>query len=430
MDYSLKKRVTLNFLFFFLIIFSYYIAKPIRNSLFLEWMGPEQLPFVYLLSSFITLLGAFLFDFLLNRVRPRFLVPASLLFFCLALAAFWSAFKVFDQLGPSLSFVLFLFISFFAVVSVTLFWSTCNDSFKEGEGRAVYSWIGLGGILGGIAGGEATKRLAVAVGTENLLLLSAVILFLALPLPYFSIAKTHPGPARGPVIRGSVPNEFKAAHGLGIIFRNRYVALIAGLVVIGTLVATLFDFQYQSIIKEAALPKDERTALFGRIFSYINLIAIGTHLFITRFLLRKLGPSAGLLPLPVIALFGAALLGAAPVLATVVVLWSVSGGLAYSLNQVSKESLYLPTSREVKYKAKMFIDTFGYRFGDAIASLLMLLLVNMMGMPARSLLAGNIILALCWLGLVLFLYVRYFRKGGGKASVSLCNERSNDEERR
>ncbi|MBF0431675.1 MAG: MFS transporter [Fibrobacteria bacterium] len=409
MNILLRNRVIGNFLFFFLIIFSYYIAKPVRNSLFLEWMGPEQLPFVYLLSSFITLIGAFLFDFLLNKVLPRYLIPLSLFFFCIVLTAFGFAFKSYSNLGPSLSFTLFLFISFFAVVSVTLFWSACNDSFTESEGRSVYGWIGLGGILGGIAGGETTKGLVAYLGTENLLFVSAGILMLSIPFPYFSISKVHDKPKNPKNNVKKSEKEFGSSHGLAIIFRNRYITVIACLVVLGTLTATLFDFQYQTIIKEAALAKNERTALFGRIFSYTNIIAIFTHLFLTRYVLKKFGPARGLLPLPVIALIGAVSLGAAPVLLTVVVLWSVSGGLAYSLNQVSKETMYLPTPREVKYKAKMFIDTFGYRFGDALASLLLLFFINFLGLPPRILLFGNIALALCWLALVIYIYLKFFK---------------------
>ena len=42
-------------------------------------------------------------------------------------------------------------------------------------------------------------------------------------------------------------------------------------------------------------------------------------------------------------------------------------GFAYSINQSAKEALYVPTSKEEKYKAKAFIDMFVQRFGKVLA---------------------------------------------------------------
>ena len=44
-------KALLMFLYFYLIITAYYILKPVRDSLFIEWMGAQNLPFVYLGDS-------------------------------------------------------------------------------------------------------------------------------------------------------------------------------------------------------------------------------------------------------------------------------------------------------------------------------------------------------------------------------------------
>jgi AAA family ATP:ADP antiporter len=46
---------------------------------------------------------------------------------------------------------------------------------------------------------------------------------------------------------------------------------------------------------------------------------------------------------------------------------TVDNAFSYSINQSAKESLYVPTTRDEKYKAKAFIDMFVQRFAKAVA---------------------------------------------------------------
>jgi AAA family ATP:ADP antiporter len=46
---------------------------------------------------------------------------------------------------------------------------------------------------------------------------------------------------------------------------------------------------------------------------------------------------------------------------------TVDNAFSYSINQSAKESLYVPTTKNEKYKAKAFIDMFVQRFAKAVA---------------------------------------------------------------
>ncbi len=405
------KKVILNFTFFFLIIYSYYIAKPIRSSLFLEWMGPQQLPFVYLFSALVTLAGAMLIDWLLKKLAPVILVPSVLAVFATVLVAFRVLFGTLAHLGLVLSFCLYLFISLFAVVAVTLFWSTCNDTHTPEESRRNYNLIGLGGIVGGLAGGETTRALVGRFGTENLLLLSAGILLLALPLPYLIISLWHREHGTRPAPLQSSAGRDGQEAGVWKILRNPYILSIAGLVFISTIVGSLLDFQYQGIIKNADLAKNVRTAYFGRVFTLINIVGIAVHLIATRPVLGKLGPLGGLLPLPIIAIAGALLINALPSLRCVGISWVAYGGVAYSLNQVTRETLYTPVPRAVMYRAKFYIDTFVFRFGDAFVSLVILLSTMVLKVSKGVYLAYDFFFAAVWAAVVLVFFFRFLRGG-------------------
>ena len=114
-----------------------------------------------------------------------------------------------------------------------------------------------------------------------------------------------------------------------------------------------------------------------RVKRYLSEPAVLPHivqLLLTSFVMKRFGVGIALLFLPVAALAGSAAFLAAPVLLVGSALNTADNGFSYSINQSAKEALYVPTSREEKYKAKAFIDMFVQRFAKALAVGLSLLI--------------------------------------------------------
>ena len=82
---------------------------------------------------------------------------------------------------------------------------------------------------------------------------------------------------------------------------------------------------------------------------------------------QRFGVGVALLVLPFAALTGSAGFLVLPILWTGSFLNTADNGFSYSINQSAKEALYVPTSRDEKYKAKAFIDMFVQRFAKALA---------------------------------------------------------------
>ncbi|MBI2495664.1 MAG: hypothetical protein HYW10_03755, partial [Candidatus Omnitrophica bacterium] len=61
------------------------------------------------------------------------------------------------------------------------------------------------------------------------------------------------------------------------------------------------------------------------------------------------------------------------------------GSLNYSLQQTSKEVLYLPIDRSIRYKIKPFIDMVVFRFGKGIAAVIGIVLLDVLHAPVRIL---------------------------------------------
>jgi len=81
----------------------------------------------------------------------------------------------------------------------------------------------------------------------------------------------------------------------------------------------------------------------------------------------------------------------------------------YSLGNTTKQALWLPTSREAKYKAKQAVDSFFVRTGDVIQAGLVFTAERFaFAVPAFA--SVNVLLAAAWLGVVVLLN-REMRKG-------------------
>jgi AAA family ATP:ADP antiporter len=88
------------------------------------------------------------------------------------------------------------------------------------------------------------------------------------------------------------------------------------------------------------------------------------QIFVTGRLMKFLGVTVTLLFMPVLSLFGFAAMGLVPVLTVLAVFQVARRASTFAFMRPAREVLFTVLRREDKYKAKSFIDTFGYRCGD------------------------------------------------------------------
>jgi ATP:ADP antiporter, AAA family len=81
----------------------------------------------------------------------------------------------------------------------------------------------------------------------------------------------------------------------------------------------------------------------------------------------------------------------------------VENSCDYSIQNTARHALFLPTSREAKYKAKQAIDTFFWRAGD-VAQAGIVLVGAQLAFGVREYAAINVAFVLLWLGVVVMLY--------------------------
>src|SRR6185295_4869383 len=105
---------------------------------------------------------------------------------------------------------------------------------------------------------------------------------------------------------------------------------------------------------------------YASFFAWVNLAGLLLQSFFVSRIFKAIGPGGALFVGPAIALVGYSVILVAPVLGLVRVLKILDNSNDYSIQNTARQALFLPVSREAKYKAKAAIDSFFWRFGDVL----------------------------------------------------------------
>ena len=398
--------VLLMTLLMFLVLAAYYLLKTAREVFILTDGGAEVKSYssagqALLLLALVPAYGAFASR--VNRVR---LVTSVTLFFASNLLLFLFA----VQAGLRVGIVYFLWVGIFNLMVIAQFWAFAADLYTREQGRRLFPLIGVGSSLGAWVGSMRAGNVISSAGPGRLLIGGAVVLVIcALLVPVISrvtgrIEKTAAATAEAEAPLGKTD-------GFALIFRDRYLLLIAVLTVLINVVNTGGEYLFgryvveQSVAIHGAGPEAAAArevfvgATYSKLFSTVNLVGFLLQMFVVSRVFKFLGVGKSLFIHPTVALFGYLMMLRAPSMQLMGVLKVADNSLDYSLGNTTKQALWLPTSREAKYKAKQAVDSFFVRTGDVLSAGVVFvgerLLLTVPGFAAI-----NLVLALGWLSVV------------------------------
>jgi AAA family ATP:ADP antiporter len=145
---------------------------------------------------------------------------------------------------------------------------------------------------------------------------------------------------------------------------------------------------------------------YGNFFFTVSLVTALAQFFLVSRIIKFCGVPASLFFLPIIALGSYSMVALAPLLATIHFAKVLENSTDYSLQNTARQALFLPTSREVKYKAKTAIDTLFVRMGDLLSMGLVFLTLQV-SLGPKALSSVNALLAVIWLLVVIGIGRRY-----------------------
>ena len=253
--------------------------------------------------------------------------------------------------------------------------------------------------------------------------------------PAPAAAPPVPVPAPAPVAPAPpAPDDGRLATGAGaflLVFRSRYLLLIALLMLVLNWVNTTGEYILGRTVAHAAADAvaaghsgglDEK-AFIGKFYSdfffVVNAIGVVLQLFVVSRVLKYAGVRVAILALPVIALVGYGVLAFLPFLSVVRWAKTAENATDYSLQNTVRNVLFLPTTREEKYKAKQAIDGFFVRAGDMLSAGLVFVGTAIFHLGARQFALVNLGLVAVWLVLA----VLVGREHGRVAALTAAPER-------
>ena len=355
----------LGFLFFFLVLAGYYVIRPIRDNI-----GAAQFENLWWMFTavLLTMVAAnALFSMIVARMSRRRFIPIAYRFFILNLIIFFVLMKsVPSGKQPWVDICFFIWVSVFNLFATAVFWGFMTDLFTNEQGKRLFGFIAVGGSLGGILGPIITTSLIHYVSTGVFLLICAGMLEIAAQSVRFFPAEFRRHDSKSAEDAGDAekPIGGKFWDGVTHICKSPYLFGLFLFILLYTLTSTWTYFQQSDLTRTGFVDKAARTAFFAKLDLTVNTLTLLLQIFVTGRLMKFLGVTVTLLFMPILSLFGFAAMGWAPVIAVLAAFQVARRATTFAFMRPAREVLFTVLRREDKYKAKSFIDTFGYRCGD------------------------------------------------------------------
>jgi AAA family ATP:ADP antiporter len=396
----------------FCILAFYSILKVVRDTLILQESGAEVKSYSAAGQAALLLVVVPLYGVFASRVDRLRLVCGVTLFF----ASHLFVFSALGAAGIRIGIPFFLWAGIFNLVVISQFWAFANDLFTADRGRRLFPIIGIGASLGALTGAAVTALNFKEFGAYRLMLIAGVGLVLPTLLTLWvhlregRVARDERTPPAQPL--SSKPTGFQ------LIFQQRYLLLIAMLMVTVNLVNTLGGYLLDKMMTDWAIagangnPETERALLGtmkGSIDTWVNLLALLFQAFLVSRVLKWIGVRGALFVLPIIALGSYSLMAFIPIFSVIRFAKILENSADYSIQNTARHALFLPTSREAKYKAKQAIDSFFVRVGDMLQAVVVFIGTELVLLSTRAFAVVNIVFVLVTLTIVVGIYREHKR---------------------
>jgi AAA family ATP:ADP antiporter len=295
---------------------------------------------------------------------------------------------------------------------------------STGQTKRLYGLIGGGGIIGGLVGAllVATTIEDLGIGT---LIMGTAVATVILGLIAFRIemiarrddATIGRERADARIVAATDKRANAALEGARLSLTSKYLFAIVMIVFLYEFASQILDYLFKNEL-ESIQGAAATSAFYANIGVITNTVSVITQFFLVSFIMRRFGITTALLVLPAAMMISSGIYFAVPVLWAGSLLSISDNALNYSINQTSREALYVPTDADVKYKARAFANMFVQRFGKGIAILMAL---GLTAIPIRFLTFLAIGVIVMWAGFAWYAGRRFDEQTGGAREPAILD---------
>ncbi len=407
----------------FSLMLAYYLIKTVREPLILTTGGAELKSYAAAAQAAVLMGAVPLYSWFSSRVDRTRLIRGVTLFFlvCIQLFCLGAWLKM-----PMLGFVFYVWVGIFSLAMIAQFWSFANDAYSQESGERLFPVVANGAILGSVVGSYGASWLFKFELSPVVILEIATATILVHLALYAVVGRRLQNEAQ----RGASAQPTEALSrrdGFALVFAKPYLRLIALLLILLNVVNTTGEYILSSSVLERAASAFQAAALagsnldrdafvsnyigtfYGEFFTWVNIAGVVLQAFVVARIVKYTGIAGALLALPIVAFGAYGLVAAGAGFAALRVSKTMENATDYSVMNTARAMLWLPTTRDEKYKAKQALDTFFVRLGDVISGGLVFLGTTWLGWGVPQFAYANVVVVLAWLALA-WLIVRAYRE--------------------
>ncbi len=352
----------------FMVLASYYILRPVRDTIATNYSDQLQLLFT---GTFIgTLIASPIYAWLAARVRLNRLLPGVFWFWLLNVLLFEVLFKLF----PDNRWIGGAYYVWFSVVNlfmISVFWTLVSDVFTADQATRLFGLIAAGGSIGAIAGPLIIRLLVRAIGLNGMLSIAAAGFILVIVLVHLLMREKSRLQKLGAISQATTLDHDLKGHALEGFFellRSAYSRHQAAFILLMTWVNTVAYFLQTDVIAKAFSAQASRAVAIADISLVVNVLAAIILLFGLGRYVQRFGVTAGLILNPIIMAVAFIALALSPTLLMIQALQVIRQVSQYAIARPSREICFTVVPQADRYKTKNVIDTVVYRFGDLSAA--------------------------------------------------------------
>jgi len=305
-----------------------------------------------------------LFGWACSRLRRAVLISSVYGIIIITLTLFYALFWHYpDSLWIARGF--YIWVSIFNLMMLSVFWSLMADVFNSEQSHRLFSFIAAGGSLGALTGPLISALLVVQIGHQQLLLISICCFIAVVGLVLLLLRQVNPQAAKKDHELPIPGNPFA---GFSLIIKTPYLLGYSLFLFLLSAISTFLYFQQAQLMSELLPDAQARTQLFAWIDVSVSALSIFFQLLVTGNIVKRFGVAIVLTLSPILLMLGFISFAWHPILFVVVATGMIRRVGAYAFIRPCREMLFTNLDREMKYKAKNFIDTVVYRGGDTISS--------------------------------------------------------------
>jgi AAA family ATP:ADP antiporter len=407
----------------FLLLAAYYTIRPLRAAFLLPVQislpgggtlsGPEITSYSGAVLAALFLVIVPLYSAFASKVNRIRLINSVTLFFIVTLLAFFFLATA-GTFPVLLGVTFFLWVGVFNLMVIAQFWSFANDLYTPEQGKRLFAIVGFGGSVGAVAGALITSFLIERLGLTPMMPIAAGTLGACMILTNAIHVRDRQRPKPVSAQADTSEQTIGGRSGFRLVLSDRYLLCIGLLTLTVQLVNTNGNYilnQTLTQMARGAIASGAAGTTEGEIIGsfmagvdfWQNVLSMFIQFFLVSRIFKYLGVGGALFVLPVLALGSYGLFALAPVLALIRITKIAENATDYSLQNTLRRALFLPTSRDAKYKALQAVETFFWRSGDMLSAVVTLVIVQWLALSVRAYAGVNIVLVAVWIALAVML---------------------------